>query len=70
MRYVRLRANAILQRGWLLTGIRDSAYDPAEAIAIAVFSGKAKRSSPRFQKKGSSDKNADATAFPDATTCQ
>lgn len=51
MRYVRLRANAILQREWLLTGIRDSARDPAEAIAIAVFSDKAKRSHVAFSEK-------------------
>lgn len=46
MRYVRLRANAILQREWLLT--REYATprvrDPAEAIAVAVFRGEAKRS--------------------------
>lgn len=61
MRYVRLRANAILQCEWLLTGIGDSVRDLAEAIAITVFSGEAKRKrlvALLEKKKGGNDKNA------------
>lgn len=67
MRYVRLRANAILQR--LLTDVRESACDLAEAIAVAVFSDKTKLEACRAfppekkeKKKGGDGKNADGVS--------
>lgn len=61
MRYVRLRANAILQR--LLTDVRD----PAEAIAIAVFSDNTKREACRAFFPPGDGKNADGVSGCDSS---